>query len=449
MIDKPSDDYSNVLDFHSRSEAIDTARSRVLGEQPRVPDYTVLRHIGSGTFGDVWLVRNDVDRQFYAMKTLLEGTGVELSAIREFKRRVADHPNVVPIGHVGESNGITYYIMPLADNTIAKRGLFTVEDYEPMTLAEFINRNGKLSASMVVEVGSCILKGLEAVHLAGAIHRDIRPENIMLFDGEWRLADPGLLASLDEYDSEGRSDSLADSSKTHKDLQRVARTLERIYDLCEDPAASKHVLMEALQRAQSDEIDPNRFHSAKQFLESIQRAKISKRRSCRIPLLIATHLMVAYVAIIAGWQFAESGNPMAEQLYEFPEMQVACNNAIYEARTMISGGETIFDVGFGGADGSFSTAVYVTSSAEYELSTRAFFGCERGVFSLKVDGEQVGESFDMYAPEGCDYFRTVYHNRIELTEGWHTVKYSLVSVNKAARATNGGFVNLRMTPIAN
>ena len=453
MIDQP-DEYTKILEFESRAVTSRPAIASSTNEFdmtpfPIVPDYEVNRHIAAGMFGDVWLVRNELDRQFYAMKTLSDDIPVELQAIREFKKRVADNAYVVPIGHVGEADGLIYYIMPLADNALANRGLVTIEDYEPMTLSEFVVRNGKLPASRVIEVATCVLQGLQAIHSAGAVHRDVRADNIMQFDGAWRLADPGLMTALDVE---------PEANETHADLKSAAITLEGIYDLCDDPDASEHLLMDCFQRAKTDEIDPNRFQSAQQMLASLEFAKLKKKVSFRIPLLVASHLVIAYAALCAGWYFNPAETVQAptnvtqaispsEQLYCFSSMVFTGENTTYEDRMAIPDGERIYDAGFYGSGSSISTTVFVPSGGNYELSTRGFFGCERGIFQLKVNGAFVGKAFDMYAPKCQDHFATVRHDRMEMKEGWNEIKYELVSSNPSAKETNGAFVHLRLTPV--
>ena len=137
----------------------------------------------------------------------------------------------------------------------------------------------------------------------------------------------------------------------------------------------------------------------------------------------------------------------SEQLYWFSSMVFTGENTTYEDRMAIPDGERIYDAGFYGSGSSISTTVFVPSGGNYELSTRGFFGYERGIFQLKVNGAFVGKAFDMYAPKCQDHFATVRHDRMEMKEGWNEIKYELVSSNDSAKETNGAFVHLRLTPV--
>jgi len=163
---------------------------------PTIPDYDLLRRIGRGGVGEVWLGRNRLDRQHCAIKLLPASAITELNGLREYKRRIAEHPHLVPIEHVGEVTDWLYYIMPLADDASAPGPLLDVDSYEPLTLAVAVERRGPLPIDEVLDIGGQILAALQYLHERGARHGDVKPANIIHRQGRWQLADHGLVSSL-------------------------------------------------------------------------------------------------------------------------------------------------------------------------------------------------------------------------------------------------------------
>ncbi|MEI6424254.1 MAG: hypothetical protein WCP55_18705, partial [Lentisphaerota bacterium] len=91
-------------------------------EKPKIPDYEIKSLCGSGAYGDVWLCldRNGIVRAVKTLdKTRLESLGVlrrEEKAVQLFRTQVPRHRNLIEIFHIGETDAVVYYVMPLADN---------------------------------------------------------------------------------------------------------------------------------------------------------------------------------------------------------------------------------------------------------------------------------------------------------------------------------------------
>ncbi|GEM_PF-2262246 len=163
-----------------------------------IPDYDLIRCIGRGAFGEVWLSRNRHDGQFCAIKVFSKAKPAELGGIREYRKRAAGNPFLAPIHHVGESGEFYYYVMPLADDAKQSSTQWLPEDYEPLTLWRYLLWHGRLPIEEVLSIVSCLLNGLERLHGAGGVHCDVKPENVMRFEGVWKLGDPGLLSSTEK-----------------------------------------------------------------------------------------------------------------------------------------------------------------------------------------------------------------------------------------------------------
>ena len=95
-----------------------------MGSPPQVPDYELLRRIGSGSYGDVWLARN-VLGQCRAVKIIYRSRFVdprpferEFEGIQRFEPISRSHPSQLAILHVGKNDaaGCFYYVMELADD---------------------------------------------------------------------------------------------------------------------------------------------------------------------------------------------------------------------------------------------------------------------------------------------------------------------------------------------
>jgi len=145
-----------------------------------LPDYELERELASGGMGIVY-VAHDVTLNIDVAVKLLRPELDTAHAAEAFHREARilasiRHPNVVTIYRSQEKQGLHYYIMELVGGpTLARR----LED-------------GKLPLEHAVHVGQDLLSGLEAVHHAGVVHRDVKPSNIFLLPDRALLADFGI-----------------------------------------------------------------------------------------------------------------------------------------------------------------------------------------------------------------------------------------------------------------
>jgi serine/threonine-protein kinase len=147
--------------------------------------YELVRPLGHGAMATVDLAHDvELDRPV-ALKRLAENLARDDDLRRRFLReprlaaRLA-HPNVVRIFDVGEDDG---------------RPFIAMEYVEGETLAELVARRGRLPASEVATLGVQMCAGLAAVHAAGLVHRDVKPQNLLLgTDGVLKLGDFGIAA---------------------------------------------------------------------------------------------------------------------------------------------------------------------------------------------------------------------------------------------------------------
>jgi eukaryotic-like serine/threonine-protein kinase len=145
--------------------------------------YELVRPLGHGAMATVDLVHDvELDRPV-ALKRLAENLARDEDLRRRFVRearlaaRLA-HPNVIRVFDVGEDDG---------------RPFIAMEYVEGETLAELLTRRGRLPPAEVASLGVQICAALAAAHAAGLVHRDVKPQNLILGrDGSLRLGDFGI-----------------------------------------------------------------------------------------------------------------------------------------------------------------------------------------------------------------------------------------------------------------
>ena len=167
---------------------------------PTVPDHELLRPVGAGSSGQVWLARNAlgtyraakiVPAKAFAHRRPYER---EFNGISKFEPVSRSHDGLVDILQVGhnEAAGYFYYVMELADDAISGRNI-DPPTYQPRTLAQDQARLGRLPVAECVRLGAAIASALGFLHQNGLIHRDIKPSNIIFVGGVPKLADIGLV----------------------------------------------------------------------------------------------------------------------------------------------------------------------------------------------------------------------------------------------------------------
>jgi eukaryotic-like serine/threonine-protein kinase len=193
---------------------------------PEIPDFELVRLIGEGAFGQVWLARNLTTGSLRAVKTIPmrrscggDPAGREITSLARLESNLpAKHPNLMDIDHVGKAGEHLFYVMAPADD-VSGQPASPDDDYRPATL-------DSLLADGPMEVGECcrhaeqLLSGLEALHTAGMVHRDVKPANCLIVGGQLKLADFGLVTESDPLVSrlgtetymppDGRMDTRAD-----------------------------------------------------------------------------------------------------------------------------------------------------------------------------------------------------------------------------------------------
>ncbi len=169
---------------------------------PPIADYELLRLIGRGSYGDVWLARG-VTGVFRAVKIVwrdrfddVRPYEREFEGITRFAAISLREPSQLALLHAGRQDaaGFFYYVMELADDVTNGREIDPAT-YVPCTLKDFSSQRGhRLDTAEVVALGTALARALASLHAAGLVHRDIKPSNVILVGGVPKLADVGLVA---------------------------------------------------------------------------------------------------------------------------------------------------------------------------------------------------------------------------------------------------------------
>jgi WD40 repeat protein len=170
---------------------------------PQVPEHAMLRCIGRGSYGEVWLARTVIGK-YRAIKIVYRGTFKEdrpyereFSGIRRFEPLSRMHEGFVDILQVGRNDqaGYYYYVMELADDRESGQQV-DAERYQPNTLDKVVGEKGRLSIDCVLKLGLSLTSALGYLHEKGLLHRDIKPSNIVLVNGVAKISDVGLVAEM-------------------------------------------------------------------------------------------------------------------------------------------------------------------------------------------------------------------------------------------------------------
>ncbi|MBC8096152.1 MAG: CHASE2 domain-containing protein, partial [Akkermansiaceae bacterium] len=165
-----------------------------------IPDHTLLRCVGRGAYGEVWLARNAIGA-FHAVKIVQRRAFPaaapyerEFKGIQKFMPISRSHLGFVNVLHVGRNDdaGYFFYIMEPADDRAAGQKI-DPQSYSPKTLAMELNSRGKLLPEDCVKLGIDLSLALEHLHQQQLIHRDIKPGNIIYVNGAPKFADIGLV----------------------------------------------------------------------------------------------------------------------------------------------------------------------------------------------------------------------------------------------------------------
>lgn len=145
--------------------------------------YHILELIGTGGMATVYKAQCEVLKRDVAIKVLRDSVKDDESALKSFKQEAQaaaklSHNNIIQVFDVGEEEGLDYIVMELVDG---------------ITLKKYIKENGPLSWQESIEFTIQIAQALEAAHSKNVVHRDIKPQNILVTeDKTLKVTDFGI-----------------------------------------------------------------------------------------------------------------------------------------------------------------------------------------------------------------------------------------------------------------
>ncbi|MFP3153642.1 Stk1 family PASTA domain-containing Ser/Thr kinase [Lachnospiraceae bacterium ZAX-1] len=145
--------------------------------------YEVVGKIGAGGMSDVYKAKDHTLGRFIAIKVLKQEFSEDVNFVTKFRTEAQsaaglEHPNIVNIYDVGSENGMYYIVM---------------EYVEGITLKTYIEKKGQLSFKEAVSISIQVGRGIESAHNKRIIHRDIKPQNIIIStEGKVKVTDFGI-----------------------------------------------------------------------------------------------------------------------------------------------------------------------------------------------------------------------------------------------------------------
>ena len=149
--------------------------------------YEILEKIGTGGMSDVYKAKCHKLNRFVAVKVLKQEFSENANFVSKFKTEAQAaagmmHPNIVNVYDVGEESGTYYIVMELV---------------EGITLKQYIEKKARLSVKEAISIAIQVSMGIEAAHRNHIIHRDIKPQNIMISkDGKVKVTDFGIAKAV-------------------------------------------------------------------------------------------------------------------------------------------------------------------------------------------------------------------------------------------------------------
>jgi CHASE2 domain-containing sensor protein len=168
-----------------------------------IPDHTLVKRVGKGAYGEVWLARNAVG--VYHAAKIIQRRGFpadepyerEFRGIQKFMPVSRTHPGFVHILHVGRNDEERYFFCVMEagdDKTTGQR--IDPETYSPKTLGTELEWRGRIIPEECLQLGLALTLALEHLHQSQLIHRDIKPSNIIYVNGAPKFADIGLVTDI-------------------------------------------------------------------------------------------------------------------------------------------------------------------------------------------------------------------------------------------------------------
>ncbi len=153
--------------------------------------YSIDRELGRGGMATVFLAQDVKHDRIVALKVLHPDLAASMGPerfLREIKLAARlNHPHILPLFDSGDADGLLYYVMPYVEGE---------------SLRERLDRQSQLSVEEALHIARAMAGGLDYAHRQGIVHRDVKPENVMLHEGEAMIMDFGIAKAVSVVGSE-------------------------------------------------------------------------------------------------------------------------------------------------------------------------------------------------------------------------------------------------------
>ncbi len=303
-----------------------------------IPDFDLVRPVGRGSYGEVWLARS-VTGIHRAIKVVYRDRFEEarpfereFAGIKRFEPISRSQENLVDILHVGrkDEGGCFYYVMELADPASGDPAPVSEasssaweQDYRPRTLREALATRKRLPIEECLAIAIGLARAVKHLHEHGLIHRDIKPSNVIFVNGTPKLADIGLVSAVEESRSfvgtegfvppEGPGTPAADLFSLGKVLYEMSTGRDRLEfpKLPEDLELipKREALLEfneVVLKACHSQVK-ERYPSASDLLDdllllqagrSVKRLRLAERRLARLIPLVLTFVGLGLAVLV-------------------------------------------------------------------------------------------------------------------------------------------------------
>ncbi len=208
------------------AQSIITAAGNRVAPECLVGPYEILDELGKGGMGIVYKARHIHLNRIVALKMIIGGANVGEAHLERFRAEAEavaklNHPNIVQVYDVGEHNGAPYLALELVDGG----NLHTKLDGKP--------QNAKYAAQTV----ETLCRAVHAAHAAGVIHRDLKPQNVLLtLDGQPKVTDFGLAKDIAQNSGQTHAGTILGTPSYMAPEQAAGR----VHDIC--PATDTYAL---------------------------------------------------------------------------------------------------------------------------------------------------------------------------------------------------------------
>ncbi|MGB8166209.1 MAG: bifunctional serine/threonine-protein kinase/formylglycine-generating enzyme family protein [Chthoniobacteraceae bacterium] len=326
-------------------------------QAPPIPNHEMVRIIGRGAYGEIWLARSltgrwravkVVDRRTFENEKTFQR---EFEGMAKFEPFSREDPGFVDILHVGRDEGghFFYYVMELADDHLGGESIDPAR-YVPKTLKSELGRRSRLLVDECITIGLSLTSALAALHRQGLVHRDIKPANIIFVGGVPKIADIGLVAASGQISFVGTEGYMPPEGpgSVQADIYSLGKVLYEIStgkDRLDFPAVSTRIddlpdktgllqINEVLLRACANE-PGERYPTAAMMHEDLLRVRDGRplQRRWKLPwrvLLVA--LLLLSVAVAGGYgAFMKWARGDVTIETDPPGAMVVCNQTMHRA----------------------------------------------------------------------------------------------------------------------